>query len=167
MAIVLRYVDRMGFVMERFINVVHVQNTSALSLENAIVNILAQYFVSLSYVRGQCYNGVSNMQVTAYLLHGIACLNPINSFSSFDIRKIMRMIELYPDDFDEFSMDALENQLASYIIDVRDIDERFSDLHGLCNLSKRFSSDKKTFKLSFCISLSETYFASASCYCIR
>ncbi|XP_075074852.1 uncharacterized protein LOC142162399 [Nicotiana tabacum] len=82
-------------------------------------------------------------EVTTHLLRGIACLNPINSFSSFDIRKIMRMTELYPDDFDEFSMGALENQLASYIIDVRDVDERFSDLHGLCDLSKRLVQTKK------------------------
>ncbi|XP_009800385.2 uncharacterized protein [Nicotiana sylvestris] len=53
------------------------------------------------------------------------------------------MAELYPDDFDEFSMGALENQLASYIIDVRDVDERFSDLHGLCDLSKRLVQTKK------------------------
>ncbi|KAG5612950.1 hypothetical protein H5410_024231 [Solanum commersonii] len=39
---------------------------------------------------------------------------------------IMRMAELYPDDFDELSMCALENQLANYIIDVCDIDKRFS-----------------------------------------
>ncbi|XP_016540969.1 uncharacterized protein LOC107841622 [Capsicum annuum] len=76
-------------------------------------------------------------EVTTDLLHGIACLNPINSFSSFDIKKIMRMAELYPDDFDESNMGTLENQLTSYIIDVRDVDERFSDLNGLCDLSKR------------------------------
>ncbi|KAH0689909.1 hypothetical protein KY289_017267 [Solanum tuberosum] len=82
-------------------------------------------------------------EVSTDLLHGIACLNPINSFSSFDNKKIMRMAELYPDDFDEFNMDTLENQLASYIIDVRDVDERFSDLNGLCDLSKRLVQTKK------------------------
>ncbi|XP_060198389.1 uncharacterized protein LOC132627207 isoform X2 [Lycium barbarum] len=82
-------------------------------------------------------------EVTTDLLHGIACLNPIDSFSSFDLRKIMRMAEHYPDDFDEFSMGVLENQLASYIIDVRDLDERFSDLKGLCDLSKRLVQTKK------------------------
>ncbi|XP_060211669.1 uncharacterized protein LOC132639218 [Lycium barbarum] len=81
--------------------------------------------------------------VTTDLLHGISCLNPIDSFSSFDLRKIMRMVEHYPDDFDEFSMGALENQLASYIIDVRDLDERFSNLKGLCDLSKRLVQTKK------------------------
>ncbi|XP_060203033.1 uncharacterized protein LOC132631474 [Lycium barbarum] len=80
---------------------------------------------------------------TTELLYGVACLNPIDSFSSFDIQKIMRMAKLYPDDFDEFSMCSLENQLANYIIDVRDIDKRFSDLNGLCDLSKRLVQTKK------------------------
>ncbi|XP_060182480.1 uncharacterized protein LOC132612175 [Lycium barbarum] len=82
-------------------------------------------------------------EATTNLLRGIACLNPIDSFSSFDIRKIMKMAALYPDDFDEFNMSALENQLASYIIDVRDVDERFFDLKGLCDLSKRLVQTKK------------------------
>ncbi|XP_055807051.1 uncharacterized protein LOC129875853 [Solanum dulcamara] len=84
-------------------------------------------------------------EVTTDLLHGIACLNPINSFSSFDIKKVMRMAELYPDDFDESNMNALRNQLASYIVDVRDVDERFSDINGLCDLSKRLVQTKKYF----------------------
>ncbi|XP_059310294.1 uncharacterized protein LOC132061511 [Lycium ferocissimum] len=48
-------------------------------------------------------------EVTSDLLNGVACLNPIDSFSSFDIKKIVRMVELYPDDFDGFSIRALEN----------------------------------------------------------
>ncbi|XP_059306320.1 uncharacterized protein LOC132057731 [Lycium ferocissimum] len=82
-------------------------------------------------------------EVTTDLLHGIACLNPIDSFSSFDLRKIMRMAEHYPNDFDEFSMGALENELASYIIDARDLDERFFDLKGLCDLSKGLVQTEK------------------------
>ncbi|XP_049367162.1 uncharacterized protein LOC125832066 [Solanum verrucosum] len=82
-------------------------------------------------------------EVTTNLLHGVACLNPVDSFSSFNIRKIMRMAKLYPDDFDEFSMNALENQLATYIIDVRDMDERFSNLNGLCDLSRKLVETKK------------------------
>ncbi|XP_055800441.1 uncharacterized protein LOC129869887 [Solanum dulcamara] len=62
---------------------------------------------------------------------------------SFDIKKVLRMKEIYPDDFDEFNMSALENQLASYIVGVRDVDERFSNLNGLCDLSKRLIQTKK------------------------
>ncbi|XP_055822067.1 uncharacterized protein LOC129890559 [Solanum dulcamara] len=82
-------------------------------------------------------------EVTTDLLHGIACLNPINSFSSFDIKKVMRMAKLYQDDFDESNMSVLENQLASYVVNVCDIDERFSDLNGLYDLSKRLVQTKK------------------------
>ncbi|XP_059289645.1 aquaporin NIP1-2-like [Lycium ferocissimum] len=49
-------------------------------------------------------------------------------------------------------MGSLENQLASYIIDVRDVDERFSNLKGLCDLSKKLV-DKEAFKLSSCIAM--------------
>ncbi|KAG5577299.1 hypothetical protein H5410_057433 [Solanum commersonii] len=329
MAIKFRYIDRMGFVMKRLIDIVHVENTSASSLKLPIFNLLAQHSLSPLSVRGQCYDGASNMQgssfkrmdnlrdsqkstiqvaldmgelttgrglnqqlglsracdtrwgshyksfnnfiimfgsilevleslaldarsmdekvkamghleacqtfeivfmlhlmrdvlpitnelnkclqkreqdianamllaevakksslrsrwelanytilhhyrvevfcniidwqlqelndrfdeVTTDLLHGIACLNPINSFSSFDIRKVMRMDELYPDDFDESNMSILENQLASYIVDVRDVDERFTDLNGLCDLSKRLVQTKKhsNYPLVFCL----------------
>ncbi|XP_060175786.1 uncharacterized protein LOC132606351 [Lycium barbarum] len=82
-------------------------------------------------------------EATTDLLHGISCLNPIDLFSSFDIRKIMKMAKLYPDDFNEFNMGSLENQLASYIIDVRDVDERFYNLKGLCDLSKKLVQTKK------------------------
>ncbi|KAH0712118.1 hypothetical protein KY289_008077 [Solanum tuberosum] len=90
-------------------------------------------------------------EVTRDLLNGVSCLNPIDSFSSFDIKKIMRMAELYLDDFDGSNMRALENQLANYIIDVRDIDERFSNLGGLGELSRKLVETKKnlTYSLVF------------------
>ncbi|XP_059295629.1 uncharacterized protein LOC132048966 [Lycium ferocissimum] len=62
MAIVLRYVDRRGSVMERFIGTIHVRDTSALSLRNEVVGLLAQHSLSPSYIRGQCYDGANNMQ---------------------------------------------------------------------------------------------------------
>ncbi|KAL7600743.1 hypothetical protein Lser_V15G23751 [Lactuca serriola] len=51
MAIVLRYVDSLGFVKERFIGIVHVKDTSSLTLKNAI-----------NEIRGQGYDGASNMR---------------------------------------------------------------------------------------------------------
>ncbi|XP_060182191.1 uncharacterized protein LOC132611843 [Lycium barbarum] len=62
MTIVLRYIDKNGFVIERILDIVHVQDTRALSLKRAIVNLLAQHSFSLSYVHGKCYDGASNMQ---------------------------------------------------------------------------------------------------------
>ncbi|KAG5615919.1 hypothetical protein H5410_015743 [Solanum commersonii] len=62
MAICLRYVDKRGFVMEAFIGLVHIKDTSDLSLKEAIVYVLAHHFLTLSNVRGKCYDGASNMQ---------------------------------------------------------------------------------------------------------
>ncbi|KAH0751769.1 hypothetical protein KY285_004917 [Solanum tuberosum] len=62
MAIVLCYIDRMGFVMERLIDIVHVEDTSVSSLKETIFNLLAQHSLSPSSVRGQCYDGANNMQ---------------------------------------------------------------------------------------------------------
>ncbi|XP_049354784.1 uncharacterized protein LOC125819391 [Solanum verrucosum] len=64
MAIVLRYVDKKRFVVQAFTGLIHDKDTSALSLKKTIVNVFAQHSLSLSYVRGQCYDGASNMQVS-------------------------------------------------------------------------------------------------------
>ncbi|XP_060170504.1 uncharacterized protein LOC132601441 [Lycium barbarum] len=68
---------------------------------------------------------------TSNLLLGIASLNPPNSFSSFNIEKILRLAELYPDDFDKHARIDLRFQLENYIVDVCGHDKRFFDLKGL------------------------------------
>nr|XP_009767403.1 PREDICTED: uncharacterized protein LOC104218577 [Nicotiana sylvestris] len=86
---------------------------------------------------------------TTDLLMGVVCLNPVDSFSNFDIKKILRMAELYLDDFDENIIITLENQLATYIVDVRDVDERFSNLKGLSDLSEKLVKTKKHLNYPF------------------
>ncbi|CAA7017714.1 unnamed protein product [Microthlaspi erraticum] len=63
MAVVFRFVDKRGSVKERFMGVAHVKETSALSLKSAIDDLFAKYGLSLSMVRGQGYDGASNMSV--------------------------------------------------------------------------------------------------------
>nr|XP_009597886.1 zinc finger MYM-type protein 1-like [Nicotiana tomentosiformis] len=88
-------------------------------------------------------------EVTTNLLVGVACLNPVDSFSSFDINKILMMAELYPDDFDENIMVTLKNQLETYIVDIRNVDERFSNLQGLVDLSETLVKTKKHLNYPF------------------
>ncbi|KAJ0692752.1 hypothetical protein HanPI659440_Chr15g0589491 [Helianthus annuus] len=64
MAVVLRYVDKLGFVKERFIGLVHVTETTALSLKSSIDELSARYSLSLGSIRGQGYDGASNMSET-------------------------------------------------------------------------------------------------------
>ncbi|XP_021984996.2 uncharacterized protein LOC110880864 [Helianthus annuus] len=60
MAVVLRYVDDGGEVIERFIRVMHVIDTCASSLKSAIDNFFAKHGLTMSRVRGQGYDGASN-----------------------------------------------------------------------------------------------------------
>ncbi|XP_023757686.2 uncharacterized protein LOC111906191 [Lactuca sativa] len=57
MAIVLRYVDSLGFVKERFIGLVHVKDTSSLTLKNVINEIREQGYDGASNMRGE-FNGL-------------------------------------------------------------------------------------------------------------
>ena len=62
MAIILRYVDYKGFVRERFFQVVSVNDTNSLTLKKEICNVLARYDLSIANLRGQGYDGASNMR---------------------------------------------------------------------------------------------------------
>jgi hypothetical protein len=61
MAIVLRFVDKYRFVRERFFGLVHVSNT-AVTLQNGIYFVLSQHKLAIENIRGQGYDGASNMQ---------------------------------------------------------------------------------------------------------
>lgn len=62
MAMVLRYVDKCVIVKERFVAVVHVRETTASYLKASIDALMADFNLSLSQVRGQGYDGASNMR---------------------------------------------------------------------------------------------------------
>ncbi|XP_031288173.1 zinc finger MYM-type protein 1-like [Pistacia vera] len=62
MAIVFRYVDKISCVIERFIGIVHVKNTSTKSLKIAIDALFVKYGLSLTSLRGQGYDEASNMR---------------------------------------------------------------------------------------------------------
>ncbi|XP_075489445.1 uncharacterized protein LOC142528284 [Primulina tabacum] len=62
MAIILRYVDRDWFIRERFFEVVHVEKTCALTLKKEICNVFNQYNLLIENLRGQGYDGASNMR---------------------------------------------------------------------------------------------------------
>ncbi|XP_021719880.1 zinc finger MYM-type protein 1-like [Chenopodium quinoa] len=70
------------------------------------------------------------------LLICMSCLNPVNSFAAFDKQKLMRLAELYPEEFptNDMTMTALRHELGFYINDMR-TDARFGDLKGINELS--------------------------------
>ncbi|KAG8090684.1 hypothetical protein GUJ93_ZPchr0011g26998 [Zizania palustris] len=62
MAVVLRYVDKCGTVKETFVGLVHVKETTSAYLKSSIDSLFANLKISLKQVRGQGYDGASNMR---------------------------------------------------------------------------------------------------------
>uniref|UniRef100_A0A2N9FSG3 HAT C-terminal dimerisation domain-containing protein n=1 Tax=Fagus sylvatica TaxID=28930 RepID=A0A2N9FSG3_FAGSY len=62
MAIVLRFVNRDGFVQECFFDVVGVDETSAKTHKKRICNVLTRHNLQVENMRGQGYDGASNMR---------------------------------------------------------------------------------------------------------
>ncbi|XP_023750053.1 uncharacterized protein LOC111898360 [Lactuca sativa] len=62
MAIVLRFVDAEGIIRERFLDLVHVRDTLSLTLKTNMWRQLLHYQFDVSKIRGQGYDGASNMR---------------------------------------------------------------------------------------------------------
>ena len=75
MTLVLCYVNKKGVIIVRFLGIVHVASTTALSLKYAIECLLCEHNLSLSKLRGQGYDGASNMQ------------NDINGFKTLILKE--------------------------------------------------------------------------------
>ncbi|GJR80126.1 zinc finger MYM-type protein 1-like protein [Tanacetum coccineum] len=61
-AIVLRFVDKDGFIRERFLDLVHVYDTMAVTLKTNLWKQLLNYEFDISKIRSQGYDGASNMR---------------------------------------------------------------------------------------------------------
>ncbi|XP_066351353.1 uncharacterized protein [Miscanthus floridulus] len=62
LALCLCFVDKLGRPCEHFIGVVHVDDTTSLSLKEAIKGLLDSNGLSMTQIRGQGYDGASNMK---------------------------------------------------------------------------------------------------------
>ncbi|XP_050111819.1 uncharacterized protein LOC126590398 [Malus sylvestris] len=182
MVVVLRYVNTNGQVVERFVGIKHVPNTTAISLKEAIDQFFSINGLSISRLRGQGYDGASNMQArgrsrrrvekltnlhhyhvdlfidvidkqlqelnnrfnetSTELLLCVACLSPDDSFSAFDIEKLVRLAKFYPKDFSDMELTLLEDELKNYIFDMR-LHNEFSTLKGINNLAQKLVETKR------------------------
>ena len=81
-------------------------------------------------------------EINTDLLSCMACFDPRDSFSAFDLEKLLRLASYYPSEFSGVALKELENQLESFIYDVR-IDENFSQVFGIGGLAKKMVSTRK------------------------
>ncbi|XP_068344098.1 uncharacterized protein [Pyrus communis] len=66
-AVVLHYVNKKGEAIEKFLGVQHVSSTTSSSLEEAIERLFATTNLSMSKLRGQGYDGASNMRALVFV----------------------------------------------------------------------------------------------------
>ena len=76
------------------------------------------------------------------LLLCMACLNPSNSFVTFDKEKLIRLAKFYPSDFPETDILALNSQLQNYIFDMCNND-LFLEFQGVCELAEKLVKKMK------------------------
>ncbi|XP_071679036.1 uncharacterized protein [Lolium perenne] len=65
LVVCLRFVYKKGRAVVRFLGVVHVEDTTSLTLKSAIQQMLMKYNLTFAMVRGQGYDGASNMKGNA------------------------------------------------------------------------------------------------------
>ena len=66
-------------------------------------------------------------EVNTDLLLDVASLNSIDKFSNFNLKMILKLTELYPNNFGE-CMVELQIKLQNFIVDVSCCDDRFFEL---------------------------------------
>ncbi|KAI5672422.1 hypothetical protein M9H77_12786 [Catharanthus roseus] len=198
LSIVLRFVNDNGEVVKRFLGVLHVSDTSAQTLKNSIDDFFAINGLSISQLRGQGYDGASNMcgelnglkqkvldenkhayyvhyfahqlqlvlvttskknafvfdlmvkqmddcfmESNSELLMCISCLDPRYSFVNFDRNQLLRLSELYSDNFSISDKFELKAQLDTYISYMRSRDgAAFSGLTNIGDLAKKMVETK-------------------------
>ena len=76
------------------------------------------------------------------LLDCIACFDPKNEFSNFDMDKFAHLADLYPVDFTSIGRTFLSQELQSFLSDMR-IDGRFFNVEDLGSLAKKMKETMK------------------------
>ena len=81
-------------------------------------------------------------EVNTELLLCLACLCPKDSFAAFNKEKLLRLAQLYPKDFSQVDLMALDTQLDVYIMDMQSSVE-FSELNGIGDLAQKMVETNK------------------------
>ncbi|GMP24744.1 hypothetical protein CsSME_00001906 [Camellia sinensis var. sinensis] len=112
----------------------------------------AQEIINLHHYRAELFYTVLVMQIQELnahftesnieLLLCVACLNPSNSFSSFDRKKLIHLAEFYLKEFFLAELMVLNDQLDTYIVDMLSSSE-FSMLNGIADLAKKMVDTRR------------------------
>jgi hypothetical protein len=69
-------------------------------------------------------------------------LSPNDSFAAFNKEKLLCLAQFYPNDFSALQLTTLDNQLETYVIEIRYSDE-FTTLKGIRQIVENIVKMKK------------------------
>ncbi|XP_024968650.1 uncharacterized protein LOC112508069 isoform X1 [Cynara cardunculus var. scolymus] len=131
---------------------IDVCNMDGIFLLSGRSRVKAPQMTNLHYYRVELFYVVIDLQLielenrfsetSADLLISMACLNPSNYFSAFDKSKVIHFARFYPDDFSEMALMMLDDQLETYIVDMRTSAD-FSNLKGIGDLAEKMVKTKR------------------------
>ncbi|XP_042467355.1 uncharacterized protein LOC122050527 [Zingiber officinale] len=130
MSFILRFVNNSDFLVERFLEILGVEDTTLANLKKSISDIFVQHNIQIHNMRGQGYDGGANFQVmelnyrfseaTIELLALCSALDPSDSFKKFNVGDICKLAStFYPVDFTQQKIHALRAELEHYQLDIR------------------------------------------------
>ncbi|KAK2633924.1 hypothetical protein Ddye_028716 [Dipteronia dyeriana] len=108
MAIVLRFVDQDGIRGERFFGVVHVSDTAVLTFKKSIYFVLSNHNLDTQNIRGQDYDGASNIRDIFYAAIDSQLQELNNRFNEQTIELIILSTTLEPrEGYEYFRIDDI------------------------------------------------------------
>ena len=81
-------------------------------------------------------------ETSTELLICMSCLDPNNSFSSFNKDRLVQLARLYSFDFNQYELVILDGQLENYRMDMQS-DDDFLELKGIVELSQKMVEKRK------------------------
>ena len=81
-------------------------------------------------------------EVSSELLVCFSCLDPRDSFSKFNVDMLARLAEIYDVDFSNAECATIKDQLETYIMHVRRVDD-FTTCHDLGSLAEKMVETEK------------------------
>ncbi|CAL8174786.1 unnamed protein product [Prunus armeniaca] len=140
MAIILRFVDCDGFICERFFDIVSVVDTNALTLKQEICKVLDNNGILVENMRGQGYDGASNMRGS---WNGLQALSLQDCPYAYYVHCFAYCLQLALNDCmlrelnDRFLEQTVELLILSSALDPRNSFKSFNIGH-LCKLAEKF-----------------------------
>jgi hypothetical protein len=80
-------------------------------------------------------------KVSSELLICFSCLDPRDSFSMFDVEKIARLTEIYDQDFSIVDRSNIRDDLETFILHVRRVDD-FRACHDFASMAMKLVESK-------------------------